>query len=442
MSCQDCRKPTWKLINPRLAKKAGETLVLKLGNFSKKKIGLGLCQREESPQKHFACQNHRDGEVQIQNEIELQFQKTPYSIDKRVGTVRVEAFGEGRRGCVYKIIGSESESKDKLSFGKVLKIMKAYRKKSKDELININQIEGVGKEIAYFLLESVLAKATSQCSISPLCSFVGIVKLDDFFYFGVELEQFEEDLLKYTKIYKNEMFEYEKLKVSGIKPLKDKLTKATEAQVEVVKLIWDLCLRLGNCGIIWWDIKPGNIVLTTHKSMTSEPKVRFIDFDARYLVYIQGHEAKTLAQMNFILFVNNSDSLYIYRKYILTPFLEANKSLINVQTALMEIAKLNLSIVSSVLNDTYPDGHVSPWLCTSFYGKGAKITQVFQYFLRRLRQIEKSSSLVKQCEALAIKKEVHIPTIYKCTLEMMVTLGVEVSIQFFTLLFKPRENKI
>jgi hypothetical protein len=156
--------------------------------------------------------------------------------------------------------------------------------------------------------------------------------------------------------------------------IKQSLAKMTDS-------IWELCHKLGKCGIVWWDIKPDNIVLSAKKNSDEwekhrdfvEHSVRFVDFDPRFLVRVEGKDATILCQINFLLYVSSCTQKtythnFEYRKNFLNSYIREKKEF-EIRQSIRELSILTQNLCTAAIKGTYPKEHVEPYLMVASYAK-------------------------------------------------------------------------
>lgn len=355
MSCMKCRKPQWSVLTPHLSSAGQDKLALSMDKETLKGLAWGECFCEEKSQ--LTCQRHDDAS---QPEDTFFIKLMPETFSTQVPppgkSLQIMQISSGNYGTVYKV---------KRRTETVLKILKDFRSESTEKLIEQAQKTKNQLTIGYFLLESVFNTVMGDCEITPVCYGVGIYCIDGGFSFGIEMKSKSMDLRKY-------------LCFPVLKQQKEKYKEYQENLIKITDAVWKHCHKLAECGFVWWDIKPANIVLdidekgwrSTRAFVTES--LRFIDMDPKYLVRVEGKEAVKLTNLNFLLFINSlnfSPASTKYRNNIFADWKKKHKAVFNLMESIRELSILNKSILSSKLKEKYPAGHIEPYLLYAHYGK-------------------------------------------------------------------------
>ena len=408
MACTNCQAPKWKLLTPKLEIDKNK-IILDLGEALKKAVdphsieasavGVGNC-KIDSKSRQLSCARYTDDTTPSASKIEIEISDKKFRTTKAdsKNSIPIRQLGKGTYGTVYEFETEEGEKR-------VIKIMHGLEAQSAAQQL-IQQVQKnpeFQKQVGYFLLESIFSKVMGECKIAPECYFVGIVEIDSLFYFGMELERYTMDLYQYLENFPDIKSD------EGLESYK-KLESVTSS-------IYELCRHLGTCGIVWWDTKPLNIVVQKSDDSATEvadiKEVRFIDFDAKYLVRIEGQTSRTLTQINFLLFVTSCTYFYSdYRKNFLDDYLSKKK--FPILAAIRGLSILTKSICKAVLKEKYPEGHVQPHKCFGFYAKAFESDLIDRTFenlnLQKLDDDIYNSH--KQFASLSVENWMHTYTLW------------------------------
>lgn len=358
--CTSCQNPSWNVLTSPSFVHTGEGLTVSISKATKTMISSALC-------KEGVC-------VPM-----LRIQDTPDNFQIYTHTEKFTT-ETGKNKVRLRRLGTSSniysfEMKGKQNVLKCLPDIKANTVKNLTSYLKKGLTEEE-EDIGYFLLEGIFSIVMGECGVSPQCEFVGVVKIGRQFHWGIQLEKFDMDLRTYIRFYGEEL---------------DKVTGA----------IWNLCEKLAGCGVVWWDIKPPNIVLNQKgEGVYKENSARFIDMDCKYLVHIKGKETKTLARLNFLFFVISCQhkSYERYRKGELGAFLKktaGREQKLDISATLDELVALNKDILKSMADGKYPESHVEPWITCALYGLGLQDDHAVQLLGVQTNAAEREKKLSK-----------------------------------------------